>query len=247
MLRPSLLCFLPPLSKFFTVMSSPPSPIPTFSSLNLNLDNLIKDAWRTASSEMVDTSRVNIQEPTLSVQDPPPTLGARTAYLSQAQEFLPSNQGVFNESTSSLPTPTPTRVTLARGAKPPLDPSKVPIRSKLAKKRSLLASAELSVFDIQNTFWHCWFILVDHLRTNVLLAQKDEAGKISWVEFTPQFHAHLVKCAVVLVPQPIEKVKKVMFVYLLELLNGNSPQAFCDLLKGQRLATQAQKDKKQLA
>jgi hypothetical protein len=69
---------------------------------------------------------------------------------------------------------------------------------------------------------------VDYLRTAVLLAQKAEDGKIFWVEFTPQFHAHLVKCAVVLVPHPIHKVKQGMFVYLLELLNGEGPQSFLE-------------------
>jgi hypothetical protein len=88
---------------------------------------------------------------------------------------------------------------------------------------------------------------VDHLRTAVLSAQKAEDGKFFWVEFTPQFHAHLVKCAVALVPHPLQKVKQVMFVYLLELLNGEGPQSFFNLTKGQRIATQAQKDKWQLA
>jgi hypothetical protein len=62
-----------------------------------------------------------------------------------------------------------------------------------------------------------------------------------------QHYSHLVKCAVALVPHPLLKVKRVMFVYLLELLNGEGPQAFFDLTKGTRIATQAQKDKKHLA
>jgi hypothetical protein len=40
------------------------------------------------------------------------------------------------------------------------------------------------------------------------------------------------------------KVKKVMFVYILELLNQEGHQAFFDLAKGTRIATQAQKEKK---
>jgi hypothetical protein len=88
---------------------------------------------------------------------------------------------------------------------------------------------------------------VDHLRANALSAQKAKSGKFFWVEFTPQFHSHLVKCAVVLVPHPLLKVKKVMFAYILELLNGEGPQAFFDLTKGTRIATQAQKEKKCLA
>jgi hypothetical protein len=58
---------------------------------------------------------------------------------------------------------------------------------------------------------------------NIILAQKAEDRKIFWVEFTPQFHAHLVKCTVALVPHPLNKVKKVMFGYILELLNREGP------------------------
>jgi hypothetical protein len=158
-------------------------------------------------------------------QEPPP----------HSQEFFPTR--VFNESPFPTPTITPTGITPVRGVPPTLDPSQVPIGSRPAKKRSLPGHAELSVFDILNTFQHHWFILVDHLRTAVLSAQKAEDRKIFWVEFTPQFHAHLVKCAVALVPHPIHKVKQVMFVYFLELLNGEGPQSFFNLAKGQRLAT----------
>ncbi|KAH9979561.1 hypothetical protein BGW80DRAFT_1248871 [Lactifluus volemus] len=79
---------------------------------------------------------------------------------------------------------------------------------------------------------------------NAVSAQKAEDGKIFWVEFTPQYHAHLVKCAVVLVPHPLQKVKKVMFAYVLEILNGEAPKAFFDLIKGPSLAAKAQKEKK---
>jgi hypothetical protein len=88
---------------------------------------------------------------------------------------------------------------------------------------------------------------VEHLRAQALSAQKADNGKIFWVEFAPQFHAHLVKCTVALVPQPISKVKKVMFCFILELLNEEGPQAFFDLTKGQRHQSQAQKEKKHLA
>jgi hypothetical protein len=156
------------------------------------------------------------------------------------QEFSP---WVFNEAPSPAPRSTPTGIPLVWGVPPTLDPSQVPIGSKLAKKHSLPGTAKLSVFNILNTFCHCWFVSTDHLRTAVLLAQKAEDGKNFWVEVTPHFHAHLVKCAVVLVPHPLQKVKRVMFVYLLELLNGEGPQSFFDLTKGQRIATQAQKEK----
>ncbi|KAN0111300.1 hypothetical protein V8E52_008675, partial [Russula decolorans] len=87
----------------------------------------------------------------------------------------------------------------------------------------------------------------DHLLTNVISAQKAEDGNISWVEFTPQYHSHLVKCAVALVPHPVAKVKKVMFVYILELLNREGHVAFFELQKGGRKASNAQKEKRRLA
>jgi hypothetical protein len=115
------------------------------------------------------------------------------------------------------------------------------------KKKALPENMELSVFDILNIF-HChWFLSWDHLRAQALLAQKAKDGNLTWVEFTAQFHAHLVKCAIVLVPWLIQKVKKVMFGFILELLNGEGPQAFFDLLKGNRQATTAQMEKKHLA
>jgi hypothetical protein len=85
---------------------------------------------------------------------------------------------------------------------------------------------------------------VAHLRAQALSAQKAENGKKFWVEFTPQFHTHLVKCAVTLVPQLIQKVKKVLFIYILELLNEEGHLAFFNLTKGNQWATAAQKEKK---
>jgi hypothetical protein len=50
-----------------------------------------------------------------------------------------------------------------------------------------------SVFNILNIFWHRWFLNRDHLIANILSTQKDERGKISWVDFQPMFHTHLVR------------------------------------------------------
>lgn len=114
-------------------------------------------------------------------------------------------------------------------------------------KRSSTVDDELSVFDIHNIFRRCWFLSRTHLLNNIISAQKDEDGKISWVEFTPPYHSHLVKCAVALVPHPVHKVKKVMFVYILELLNEVGHEAFFELQKGGRKANNAQKEKRRLA
>jgi hypothetical protein len=79
------------------------------------------------------------------------------------------------------------------------------------------------MFNIHNIFHHHWFLSWDHLVANAILAQKAEDGKIFWVEFVPQFYAHLVKCTDALVPRPLHKVKKVMFGFILELLNEEGP------------------------
>ena len=118
-------------------------------------------------------------------------------------------------------------------------------RAKL--KRSSPGNVELSVFDILNTFRRRWFLSRTNLLANAISAQKAEDGNILWVEFTPQYHSHLVKCAVALVPHPVLKVKKVMFVYILELLNGKGNLAFFDLHTGGRKANNAQKEKRRLA
>ncbi|KAI0277316.1 hypothetical protein BC826DRAFT_976641 [Russula brevipes] len=114
-------------------------------------------------------------------------------------------------------------------------------------RRASPGDVELSVFDIHNIFCRRWFLSRTNLLTNVISAQKDEDGNISWVEFTPQYHSHLVKCAVALVPHPVLKVKKVMFVYILELLNQEGHMAFFELQKGSRKANNAQKEKRRLA
>jgi hypothetical protein len=127
------------------------------------------------------------------------------------------------------------------------DPVYFPPKKKLPPRRALTMNDELSVFNIHNTFQRHWFLSRDHLMTNVISAQKAKDRKIFWVEFTPQYHAHLVKCAVALVPRPLQKVKKVMFVYILETLNREAPKAFFNLTKGPSLASKAQKEKKHLA
>ncbi|KAF8493766.1 hypothetical protein F5888DRAFT_1850646 [Russula emetica] len=114
-------------------------------------------------------------------------------------------------------------------------------------KQSPSGDVELSVFDILNIFCCRWFLSRPHLLANAISAQKAKDGNISWVEFTPQFHSHLVKCAVALVPHPVHKVKKVMFGYILELLNGDGHLAFFELQKGGRKANNAQKEKRRLA
>jgi hypothetical protein len=113
--------------------------------------------------------------------------------------------------------------------------------------RSSPGVVDLSVFDILNIFRRRWFLSRTDLVAHAISAQKAEDGNISWVEFAPPYHSHLVKCAVALVPHPVHMVKRVMFVYFLELLNGVGTSAFFDLQKGSRKANNAQKEKRRLA
>jgi hypothetical protein len=143
---------------------------------------------------------------------------------------------------------------------PPLPPSPgdilmalpPPVKPKGGDKasRTLSKVIELSVFDILNIFRRRWFLSRTALLTHVISAQKAEDGDISWVEFDPPFHSHLVKCAVALVPRlgcPVPMVKRVMFVFILELLNQEGHLAFFDLQKGGHKANNAQKEKRRLA
>jgi hypothetical protein len=73
---------------------------------------------------------------------------------------------------------------------------------------------------VLNIFRSCWFLNQDHLAANILSSQKDNCSCFCWVDFQPEFHAHLVQCMLVLLPPlcPVAKGKKVMFVFLLEIL-----------------------------
>ncbi|KAH9959891.1 hypothetical protein BGW80DRAFT_1464548 [Lactifluus volemus] len=165
--------------------------------------------------------------------DPPPTPSILFMLFCTRTPILQPNS----------PHPEPTGVSPGKGQAGTTPRAK----GKTLTQRALSVADKLSVFDCHNIFCCRWFLSWDHLVANVISAQKAEDRKIFWVEFTPQFHAHLVKCAVALVPCPLNKVKKVMFEFILELLNGEGPQAFFDLTKGQRVATLALKEKKELA
>jgi len=59
--------------------------------------------------------------------------------------------------------------------------------------------------------------------SNVASAQRTDNLSIDWVKFPPTAHTHLMQCAIKLAPSiPAAKVKQVMFVYLLEVLNNDS-------------------------
>ncbi|KAH9024075.1 hypothetical protein EDB85DRAFT_2292683 [Lactarius pseudohatsudake] len=152
-------------------------------------------------------------------------------------------------SSEHISPPAPQRVTLLPSGPPltSISSDRPGAKGQAKSNQSLPVDADLLVFDILNTFRRRWFLSRPNLLANAISAQKAEDGNISWVEFSPPYHSHLVKSAVALVPHPVHAVKKVMFVYILELLNGNGDLAFFDLHKGGRKANNAQKEKKRLA
>jgi hypothetical protein len=71
-----------------------------------------------------------------------------------------------------------------------------------------------------------WFLNRDHLIANVLSAQKSDAGRFTWVDFLPPFHMHLVQRTRALLPPlcPMAKGKKVLFAFVIEILDGDGPK-----------------------
>jgi hypothetical protein len=221
------------------MMSHNPSPSPLCSLTPLS-DDLAEQMMR---ARLAEIQGMYSSPPTPSVKLPPAPPGKwNVTFPSQPPEFLDPASGFQGGSLAqSLSSP---RAPLGDATPHAVDPCNVPLGVKPVGKQSLSGNAELSMFDILNIFCHWWFLSINHLKAQAFSAQKAKDRKIFWVEFTPQFHAHLVKCAVALVPHPIQKVKKVMFVYILELLNMEGHQAFFNLTKGTRIATQAHKEKK---
>ena len=107
---------------------------------------------------------------------------------------------------------------------------------------------EPSIFDVLNVFRSRWFLNRDHLIANVLSAQKAEDGRYTWVDFLPPFHTHLVQRARTLLPPlcPVAKGKKVLFVFILEILDGNRAQSgsFWEVPKKRRHRRPSSKPKK---
>ena len=86
------------------------------------------------------------------------------------------------------------------------------------------ASADdLSVFDLTTILRSRWFLDRSHLASNVISAQRSLSGNLDWVEFTPPFHTHLIKCATALLPPQLcsmKQLKGILFAYVLEVLNS---------------------------
>ena len=102
-------------------------------------------------------------------------------------------------------------------------------------KRSPPSAEELCL----KTFRSCWHLDKGWLISFIASAQrKTPTSPITWVEFMPQGHTHLVRSALKLVSPsktlPVAKIKEVMFQFILEVLNESAPHA--DFFKARKAA-----------
>ena len=89
------------------------------------------------------------------------------------------------------------------------------------------------------TFRSCWHLDKGWLISFIASAQcKTPTSPITWVEFMPQGHTHLVRSTLKLVSPsktlPVAKIKEVMFQFILEVLNKSVPCA--DFFKAHKAA-----------
>ena len=83
-----------------------------------------------------------------------------------------------------------------------------------------------SVFDVLNIFQACWFLNCKHPLSLVLSTVKGGANnEVIWVDLLPQAHSHLLCQAKNLAPlsYPSALLKRVMFVFLLKVVNTPQP------------------------
>ena len=107
-------------------------------------------------------------------------------------------------------------------------------RPSIAQTSSSAAVDVHSVFDVLNLFRARWFLNRDHLLSLVVFAQKVDTGnEISWVEFTPQAHSHLVRQALALAPPsyPLALCKRVLFTFILEVINDQGTRSLASFVK----------------
>ena len=115
--------------------------------------------------------------------------------------------------------------------------------------------ADMSVFDILNLFRKRWFLQRDDLLTRVHTAVKaTDSDVVERVTLEPSFHSELVKMAVRLVTtsgylprDQLVRVKKVLFTFLLEIINGSSGSSFFALQQGETKDNRASREIKRLA
>ena len=101
-------------------------------------------------------------------------------------------------------------------------------------QRGVAPLVDLSVFDMLNIFRARWFINREHLLSLILSATKGgDNNEVTWIDLLPQAHSHLLRQAKNLAPlsYPSPLLKRVMFVFLLEIVNTPRPSTVDKFVK----------------
>jgi hypothetical protein len=110
---------------------------------------------------------------------------------------------------------------------------------------------EPSCFEILNILRSRLLLARTKLVEKIEIAQLDEQGGVSWVEFAPQYHSHLVRSTMSLFPRlapsAVSMAKRAMFVYILEVLNRAEDDTFILLQRGKSQDNRTQREKNRLA
>lgn len=125
----------------------------------------------------------------------------------------------------------------------------------IVEKRSLtlnvqIEKQDLSCFEILSRLRLRLFWSREGLINKITEARKDSRGDIEWVEFAKAHHSHLVASCFAVMPAQLTRasrvtVKRAMFVFILELLNGGA-SSFFDLQDGRRNEDRAHREKSRL-
>jgi len=119
---------------------------------------------------------------------------------------------------------------VCREGSTPAQPASMPVPHSigLVPQSRVRPLDDLSVFNILNLFWACWFLNHKHLLSLILSAVKGrENNKVTWIDLLPQAHSYLLHQAKNLAPlsYPSALLKRVMFVFLLEVVNNSQSQS----------------------
>jgi hypothetical protein len=112
--------------------------------------------------------------------------------------------------------------------------------------------ADLSCFELLAKVRRNLYLQAEKLRSMIIAATKDDSGSLTWVEFEPNYHSHLLvlahRAVEVTLTAPAERqLRKCLFIYVLDLLNGCSGEKFFELQTGARLQNRELREKKRLA
>ena len=109
-----------------------------------------------------------------------------------------------------------------------------------------LDSSDPSCFDMLDLLRRRLFLSREQLVPRVVTASKDDQGLIDWVDFDKSFHSHLLGRVKAITGSLTNGARKALFVFVLEVLNGEDFSAFFDLKKGASQRQHLDREKKRL-